>query len=163
MQARSAELGQIDPQHVVTASAPQQAPTPPRPRPSSRARQSIVRAALKRVLLLPQVASDCPDLALLRHAEDAGLSLLCDVIERARANPAITTGALLEAYRGEKYERGLTELLTTPLELDDESESVNFHAAIEKLLARERQNNARQTTKSEFQRRTEDPGTAENQ
>ena len=163
MQTRSAEIGQIDPRHVVNASSQ---PRPQSRRPvtkSSRARQSIVRTALKRVLLLPRVARDCPDLALLQRSEDAGITLLCEIIERARANPEITTGAMLEAYRGEKYEQALTELLSTPLELDDDSEIVNFHAAVEKLIEKARQNNARQSTKSEFQRRTEGPGTAENQ
>ena len=122
-----------------------------------------MRTALKRVLLLPRVAQDCPDLALLQRAEDPGLSLLCEIIARAKANPSLTTGVLLEAYRGEKFEQALTELLSTPLELDEEAEVVNFHAALEKLLEKERQNNARQSTKSEFQRRTEGSGTVENQ
>ena len=163
MQARSAEIGQIDPRHVVSSNTNRHESVRAPANRNTRARQSIVRTALKRVLLMPRVAHDCADLALLKHAEDPGLALLCDVIERARANAAITTGALLENYRGEKYERGLTELLSTPLELDEDAEIINFHAAIDKLLEKERQNNALQSTKSEFQRRTETPGTGENQ
>ena len=163
MQARSAEIGKIDPRLVVsTATTPRKPTRRPLPR-ATRQRQSIVRTALKRVLLIPSVAQQCIDLSLLAHSDDPGIVLLHEIIGRAKDHPELNTGALLEFYRGHKYETALTELLSTPLELDDESEIVNFHDAVGKLVEKERQNNARQSTKSEFQRRTDGSGTAENQ
>lgn len=165
MQTKSAEIGQIDPSHVVSKAA---APQPPqrtqirRPSGQNRGRQSIVRTALKRILLLPRVAQNCAELTLLEHSKEPGVALLCELIGRAKSNPEITTGALLEQYRDSQYERALAELLDTPLELDDDSESVTFHASIDKLIAKERQNNALQSTKSEFQRRVDGSGTTEN-
>lgn len=166
MQTRSAEIGKIDPSHVISKAAPAAAPErtkPRRPSGQNRARQSNVRQALKRILLLPGLAQDCVDISLLRHSAEPGVPLLCEIIDQAKASPNINTGTLLEQYRGGQYERALAELLDTPLELDDTSEGVTFHAAIEKLIAKERQINEWQTTKSKFQQKTDTPGTAENQ
>ena len=71
---------------------------------------SPVRRAIRMLLHEPSLAAHARDVGEIRDADVAGAALLADLVETLHARPDLTTGMLLERYRGHEMSRGLEVL-----------------------------------------------------
>ncbi|GAL07022.1 DNA primase [Photobacterium aphoticum] len=76
------------------------------------------------------------DMAAFEGIEVAGLNLLISIVEKCRANPNITTGQLLENWRGSKNEGMLARLAAweLPLSKDEDNTLDVFLDAMDKVI-----------------------------
>ena len=88
--------------------------------------ESPVRRAVRILLHEPSLAAEVHDVETMRAADVPGADLLSGLIETLHANPDLTTGAILEHYRGHEWARWLDALahdepgLSGPDELREE-------------------------------------------
>ena len=88
--------------------------------------ESPVRRAVRILLHEPSLAAEVHDVETMRAADVPGADLLSGLIETLHANPDLTTGAILEHYRGHEWARWLNALahdepgLSGPDELREE-------------------------------------------
>ena len=86
-------------------------PPPPKPAPVRQSGQkSPVRQALELLLYEPSLAMKINQPAILQHCEVPGVTLLLEVLERLQQQPELTTGALLEHWRGREESQYLYKL-----------------------------------------------------
>jgi len=86
-------------------------PPPPKPAPVRQSGQkSPVRQALELLLYEPSLAMKINQPAILQHCEVPGVPLLLEVLERLQQQPELTTGALLEHWRGREESQYLYKL-----------------------------------------------------
>jgi DNA primase len=85
---------------------PPKAPLPAR----QSGQKSPVRQALELLLYQPSLATEIKLPAFLQHCDVAGVPLLIEVIELLQRQPEISTGALLEHWRGRDENRYLYKL-----------------------------------------------------
>ncbi|RRQ21769.1 DNA primase [Thiohalobacter thiocyanaticus] len=108
-----------------------------RPIPPSRAGQdgiSPVRHLVALLLQHPQLAQRLESPALLRQVRRPGVDLLVELIDFLRVNPHVTTGGILEHWRGSEAGRHLARLATSRLGLDEDRIESEFDAYAELLL-----------------------------
>ena len=72
--------------------------------------ESPVRRAVRMLLHEPSLAAEVHDVETMRAADVPGTDLLSGLIETLHANPDLTTGVLLEHYRGHEWARWLEAL-----------------------------------------------------
>lgn len=93
------------------------------PSPSKRAAGAVISPVRKAITLLvqhPSLASTAGPTEGLRGIDLPGAALLAGLIELARPNPHLSTGALLEHYREDKgVGRHLASLAAEPLDLEE--------------------------------------------
>jgi DNA primase len=91
---------------------PTDSPVPPqKPAPARQSGQkSPVRQALELLLYQPSLATDISTPAFLQHCDVAGVPLLIEVLELLQQQPELSTGALLEHWRGREEDRYLYQL-----------------------------------------------------
>ena len=75
-----------------------------------RGSESPVRRAVRMLLHEPSLAAEVHDVETVRAADLAGAELLAGLIETLHARPDLTTGVLLEHYRGHEWARWLDVL-----------------------------------------------------
>lgn len=98
---------------TTTAAAPQARPV----RQSTG--KSPVRQALELLLYQPSLAAEIQQPDFLQHCDVAGVPLLVEVLELLRQHPDLSTGAVLEHWRGREESRFLSKLAHWNPPLDD--------------------------------------------
>ncbi|MDH3934241.1 MAG: DNA primase [Gammaproteobacteria bacterium] len=98
---------------TTTAAAP-----PARPVRQSTGK-SPVRQALELLLYQPSLAAEIQQPDFLQHCDVAGVPLLVEVLELLRQHPDLSTGAVLEHWRGREESRFLSKLAHWNPPLDD--------------------------------------------
>ena len=102
---------------------PPQTDSPPplqKPVPARQSGQkSPVRQALELLLYQPSLAADISQPAFLQHCDVAGVPLLIEVLELLQQQPELSTGALLEHWRGREEDRSLYQLARWAPPLDN--------------------------------------------
>ncbi len=155
---RIAEIAQLDPLVLSNSYSNRR-----RPRAPARAQRrggppSIVNRAVKRLLFDPKLAAHVLDTQSIADLPEENVGLLADIVEFCRDHPHITTGTLVERYRGTEHEAVVAEQLETPLELDSEAESIEFLQAIDSLRRKAGHTSVLTRAEAEMRRRTEDTG-----
>ena len=110
-----AGLAQTSPDLIAgRLEIPPQTDSPPplqKPAPARQSGQkSPVRQALELLLYQPSLAADISLPAFLQHCDVAGVPLLIEVLELLQQQPELSTGALLEHWRGREEGRSLYQL-----------------------------------------------------
>jgi DNA primase len=125
MVERLAELAKTTPDLIAgRLEIPQPATPPPqpavKPAPARQSGQkSPVRQALELLLYQPALAGELETPAFLQQCEVPGVPLLLAVIELLQQQPELTTGALLERWRGQEESRFLYQLARWAPPLDN--------------------------------------------
>ena len=113
-------------------------------------KRTTMRVLVALLIQNPQLASLVPALDGLAESKIAGLPLFIELVKRCNENPGLTTGQLLELYRGTNFSQTLETLAVwNHMIVDEESEAVFqdslasiYDAALEErlefLIARER-------------------------
>ena len=102
------------------APAAAKPPPPKPPRPARQAGQkSPVRQAIELLLYQPSLASELKRPVFLQHCDVAGVPLLIEILERLQKQPGLSTGALLEQWRGREESRYLLKLASWAPPLED--------------------------------------------
>jgi len=119
-----AELAQTTPDLIAgRLEIPPATASHPPPKKPATARQSgqksPVRQALELLLYQPSLAMETHPPAFLQHCDVPGVPLLLEVIERLQQQPELSTGALLEHWRGREESRYLYKLAHWLPPLDD--------------------------------------------
>ncbi|UPW19369.1 DNA primase [Agarivorans sp. TSD2052] len=92
-----------------------------RSRPNTQAQLSLtpMRKAIAMILQLPAIATDLPPSAQLSQVNIKGMGLLLQLIGEVHKKPDITTGQLLERWRGQPEQKHLNILAGYNLEIDE--------------------------------------------
>ena len=113
-------------------------------------KRTTMRVLVALLIQNPQLASLVPSLDGLAESKIAGLPLFIELVKRCNENPGLTTGQLLELYRGTNFSQTLETLAVwNHMIVDEESEAVFqdslasiYDSALEErlefLIARER-------------------------
>jgi len=153
---RITEVADLDPR-ALSDSFGGKRRVPERPRRAQRrGRSSMVDQALKRLLFDPKLATLVTDSETIAKLDHENAELLAEIVEFSKAHPQITTGALVERYRGSQHEALLAQQLEAPLELASEAETVQFQQAIDSLVSKATRPSILAQAQAEMQRRTED-------
>ena len=81
--------------------------------------ESPARRAVRLLLHEPSLAAEIDDVGAVRSEDVAGAELLADLIETLHGRPELSTGVLLERYRGHEWARWLDVLAHQGLELSN--------------------------------------------
>lgn len=113
-----------------------------RPPPSSARQrvQPVLNRALALLLHDPSLARLAVDFPALDVMSDPKLALLVDLLETVRAEPAITSGALLEKFRDTPHMTLMEEILAPPVMLEREFWAVEFAGALQRILKHAQRN-----------------------
>ncbi|MUK90970.1 DNA primase [Aliivibrio fischeri] len=107
--------------------------------PKRIAQPEIKRTAMREVITLllqnPELAQLVPDLESVKEIPLPGLSLFLQLLESCRHNPHITTGLLLEYWRGDKNEKLLSRLAAWELPIDQDNIQDVFMDSLDSVLA----------------------------
>jgi DNA primase len=99
----------------------------------------IKRTPMREVIALllqnPSYAQSVPDLSSVQTLPIPGLTLLVEVLENCRNYPHITTGQLLEYWRGTKNESLLSRLASWEIHVNDDNQEELFLDSLDKILA----------------------------
>ncbi|WP_345829021.1 DNA primase [Erwinia sp. HDF1-3R] len=118
--------------------------------PQPQLKRTTMRILIGLLIQNPQLAAAVPSLEGLESSELPGFSLFVELVSTCVAHPGLTTGQLLELYRGTKFSQSLETLATwNHMIVDDEVETMfndslasMYDAALERrleyLIARER-------------------------
>ncbi|MBE4584157.1 DNA primase [Vibrio navarrensis] len=106
-----------------------------RPSPHKDIKRTPMREVIALLTQNPSYAQLVPDLSSVAHLTIPGLSLLIEVLEKCQARPNITTGQLLESWRGSQNETLLSRLASWEIPLDEDNEEDIFLDSLDKILA----------------------------
>lgn len=88
-------------------------------------KRTTMRVLVALLIQNPQLATMVPSLDGLAESKMAGLPLFVDLINRCNENPGLTTGQLLELYRGTNFSQTLETLaIWNHMIVDEEAEAV---------------------------------------
>ncbi|MAT65434.1 MAG: DNA primase [Gammaproteobacteria bacterium] len=132
------ELAGLTGEDGATARAPRAMP----PDRAGRDGLSPVRHLVALLLQHPELASRLDNPDLLRRVRRPGADLLVELIEYLQVNPHVTTGGVLEHWRGSEAGRHLARLATQRLDLDQNRIEHEFDAYAELLLQEARREQA---------------------
>lgn len=137
---RLAALAQLEPGYIearADAGEPQSGSKPvmrsAQPRETLRVRRTPVRLALALLLHRPMLARLVDDIDSLRDPAVPGLPLLVQILELARMEPHINSGALLERCRGSEHEAALWKLATWDHMVPDLGMEAEFRGALARV------------------------------
>ena len=128
---------------------PKQAENAKQP-PQPQLKRTTMRILIGLLIQNPQLAAQVPSLEGLQQSDVAGFSLFVELVNTCVAHPGMSTGQLLELYRGTKFSQSLETLATwNHMIVDDEVETMfqdslasMYDAALEQrleeLIARDR-------------------------
>lgn len=109
------------------------------PETKRQAQPEMKRTAMREVITLllqnPNLAQLVPDLESIKDIPLPGLSLFLQLLENCRHNPHITTGQLLEYWRGDKNEKLLSRLAAWELPIDQDNIEDVFMDSLDNILA----------------------------
>ena len=96
-----------------------------------------MRRAICMLLHEPLLAAQVEDVREIRNAEVAGADLLAALVETLHTRPDLTTGVLLEHFRGHEWSRWLDVLAHSEPELSEPAERrVEFAGCLRLVLDR---------------------------
>ena len=113
-------------------------------------KRTTMRVLVALLVQNPQLATLVPALDGLDQVKMAGLPLFAELVRRCNENPGLTTGQLLELYRGTNFSQTLETLATWNHMIVDEEVEAVFHDSLasiydaaleqrlEELIARDR-------------------------
>lgn len=120
------------------------------PTPAPQLKRTTMRILIGLLVQNPQLAAMVPSLQGLEQSKLAGLPLFVELVNTCTAHPGLTTGQLLELYRGTNFSQHLETLATwNHMVVEDEVETMfkdslasMYDSALEQrqeeLIARER-------------------------
>lgn len=101
--------------------------------------QNLKRTPMRDVIALllqnPSYAEMVPDLSTVRDLSLPGLNLFVEVVDKCQAHPHMTTGQLLEQWRGSNNEALLSRLASWVIPLDDDNQEDVFIDSLDKILS----------------------------
>lgn len=103
-------------------------------KPQPEIKRTPMREVITLLLQNPELAQLVPDLSNINEISLPGLSLFASLLDKCRSNPNVTTGQLLEYWRGDKNEPLLSRLASWELPLDQDNEKDVFMDALDKIL-----------------------------
>ncbi|RPD99216.1 DNA primase [Candidatus Pantoea deserta] len=134
------QLEKLMPKQVPSGAAPTAPPL----------KRTTMRVLVALLVQNPQLATRVPTLDGLSQVKMAGLPLFAELVSRCNENPGLTTGQLLELYRGTNFSQTLETLATWNHMIVDEEVEAVFHDSLasiydaaleqrlEELIARDR-------------------------
>ncbi|MGX9419194.1 DNA primase [Vibrio sp. WJH972] len=105
------------------------------PQPHREIKRTPMREVIALLLQNPSYAQRVPDLSSVRTLPIPGLTLLIEVVENCRNYPHITTGQLLEYWRGNKNEPLVSRLASWEIHINEENQEELFLDSLDKILA----------------------------
>jgi len=142
------KLGILD-DNQLEKLMPKQAPSGAAPT-APPLKRTTMRVLVALLVQNPQLATLVPTLEGLSQVKMAGLPLFAELVSRCTENPGLTTGQLLELYRGTNFSQTLETLATWNHMIVDEEVEAVFHDSLasiydaaleqrlEELIARDR-------------------------
>ncbi len=103
--------------------------------PHKEIKRTPMREVIALLLQNPSYALKIPDLTGVQALSIPGLGLLVEVLENCRNNPHITTGQLLEHWRGSKNESLVSRLSGWEIHVNDDNQEELFLDSLDKILA----------------------------
>jgi len=134
------QLEKLMPKQAASGAAPTAPPL----------KRTTMRVLVALLVQNPQLATLVPTLDGLSQVKMAGLPLFVELVSRCNENPGLTTGQLLELYRGTNFSQTLETLATWNHMIVDEEVEAVFHDSLasiydaaleqrlEELIARDR-------------------------
>ncbi|MBL4828767.1 MAG: DNA primase [Aliivibrio sp.] len=113
-------------------SSPIESSTKRRPLPDIK--RTPMREAIALLIQKPSLVELVPDLSEVGQLSVPGLSLFTALLDICRENPHISTGQLIEHWRGNKSEPLLSRLAGWDLLLDQDNQQDVFTDALDKIL-----------------------------
>ncbi|ORM66254.1 DNA primase [Pantoea rodasii] len=125
-------------------------------------KRTTMRVLIALLVQNPQFAAIVPTLDGLEQSKMAGLPLFVEIVSRCTENPGLTTGQLLELYRGTEFSQPLETLATwNHMIVDEEAEAVfqdslaslydsALEQRLEALIARDRTEGLSAAERREF-------------
>ncbi len=125
-------------------------------------KRTTMRVLIALLVQNPQFATIVPTLDGLEQSKMAGLPLFVELVSRCTENPGLTTGQLLELYRGTEFSQPLETLATwNHMIVDEEAEAVfqdslasiydsALEQRLEALIARDRTDGLSAAERREF-------------
>ncbi|MGK3111779.1 DNA primase [Candidatus Pantoea formicae] len=125
-------------------------------------KRTTMRVLIALLVQNPQFATIVPTLDGLEQSKMAGLPLFVELVSRCTENPGLTTGQLLELYRGTEFSQPLETLATwNHMIVDEEAEAVfqdslaslydsALEQRLEALIARDRTEGLNAAERREF-------------
>ncbi len=113
--------------------------TPPRPAATATGRRrdlsrSPLRMAIRLLLEQPALGRSLDAPVGFEDLKAPGVALLSELLELTRRSPQLTTGGILEHWRGRPEQQHLARLATTRLELPSEGYELEFRGAVQRLI-----------------------------
>ncbi len=102
----------------------------------STATKSPVQRAIALLLHQPALAQRAGDSRRLADLEVPGMTLLVRLLELMQAQPHLSSGAVLEHWRGSPESEPLMKLATRPLQVPEEGMAAEFAGTLERLESR---------------------------
>ncbi len=106
-----------------------------RVQPHKEIKRTPMREVIALLLQNPSYAEMVPDLSTVRDLSLAGLNLFVEVVDKCQARPHMTTGQLLEQWRGSNNEALLSRLASWVVPLDDDNQEDIFIDSLDKILS----------------------------
>lgn len=106
-----------------------------RSQPHKELKRTPMREVIALLIQNPSYAEMVPDISSVQSLPIPGLSLLIEVLENCQAYPNITTGQLLEHWRGNKNEALLSRLASWEIPLVEDNQEELFLDSLDKILA----------------------------
>jgi DNA primase len=133
------QLSGLPPARLQTRifGAPQPADTPPDKAPVRQRRdlsRSPVRTAIRLLLEQPALGRGLQTPAGLEELELPGVSLLMELLELTRGSPHLSTGGILEHWRGRPEEQHLARLAASKVDIAEEGYEPEFRGAVQRLV-----------------------------
>lgn len=128
-----AERAKVDPRHIETMLATGEAPkitAPPKPASSQTPMRKPVRLAIALLMQQPQLATLVQNPDRLRELNVTGLELFAQLVELARAEPAMTAAGILERFRDHPDEAQLWKLAAWEHAVPEQGMEAEFEGAL---------------------------------
>ncbi len=106
-----------------------------RAQPHKEIKRTPMREVIALLLQNPSYAEMVPDLSTVRDLSLPGLNLFVEVVDKCQAHPHMTTGQLLEQWRGSSNEALLSRLASWVIPLDDDNQEDVFIDSLDKILS----------------------------
>ncbi|MDQ2190439.1 DNA primase [Vibrio anguillarum] len=106
-----------------------------RSQPHKELKRTPMREVIALLIQNPSYAEMVPDISSVQSLPIPGLSLLIEVLENCQEYPNITTGQLLEHWRGNKNETLLSRLASWEIPLVEDNQEELFLDSLDKILA----------------------------
>ncbi|MFC5076552.1 DNA primase [Vibrio thalassae] len=106
-----------------------------RAQPHKEIKRTPMREVIALLLQNPSYAEMVPDLSTVRDLLLPGLNLFVEVVDKCQAHPHMTTGQLLEQWRGGNNEALLSRLASWVIPLDDDNQEDVFIDSLDKILS----------------------------